>query len=158
MKVYELVKIRHHPQPDGPGCQYGDVVLFLRADHKFSDKELKYFLPVPMDINVPCGDKYDKEMRGKCGECKDNDPALCDVQKYCRGEWTEGSVFEAPTLTHKFQFKVDLGAVCGEAVLTKAEKEEQTAEDKTSITTWAAETSTKESALVDKISLIKEKV
>ena len=124
MKVYAFVKIKHHPQePDGQGAHYGDIVSFHRVETKRSQEELKFFLPVLVDINIPCGDKYDREMNGKCGGCKFNDPEECDVQKYARGKWSEGSLFEPPKLIKRARYKIDLSEVIDAEKIALAEKE-----------------------------------
>jgi len=152
MKVYAFVKIRHHPQePDGPGVHYGDIVSFHRVESKRSEEELKFFLPVLVDINIPCGDKYDREMRGKCGKCKWNDPKVCDVQKYCRGEWSEGTLFEPPTLTKKRRYRLDLKSILPSDKLSLAEKEEKTEKDRLAILDYVSKNEISPSLIVDKV-------
>lgn len=159
MKLCALVKIRQHPQPDGLGAQYGDVICFERSDRKFSDDEMKYFIAVPIDVNVPCGDNYKKVVNGQyvkewnCSKCKNNDPELCEVQKYCRGEWTEGDIFTPPRLAKKFRYKISLDTVIEKSILDTAKTSEKIEEDKTALEAWAADTLLEKSVVEDKVIL-----
>lgn len=159
MKLCALVKIKPHPDPDGPGAQYGDVVTIERADRKFSDKELKYFLPVPVDLNPPCGDNYMKVDGGKyvpewdCANCKDNDPALCDVQKFIRGEWSDGDVLNPPELIRKRRYKISLDSVVEKSVLDTAKVSEKQETNRLTIETWVSDTSMEKTVIEDKATL-----
>jgi hypothetical protein len=124
MKVYAFVKIRVHPDADGPGTTYGDIICFERMDRSLSKTELIHFLPVPMDIKIPCGDDYMKSH--SCPQCKNNDIALCDVQKYCRAEFSDGGVLEEPQLLKKRRFKIDIDKEISKPILDIAKKRDKT--------------------------------
>ena len=80
MKVFAFSKIPDHPSKNiNEGTRKGDIASFHRLDHKFSKMELQFFLPVVVDITIPCGDNYDKV---RCYNCKYNNVESCDVQKY----------------------------------------------------------------------------
>lgn len=151
MKVYALIKIREHPQPDGAGAQQFDLVTFERADRDFSEKEWQYFIPIPVDINIPCGDQFMKEMIGKCGECQYNDPALCDVQKYCRGEWSEGGVEQEPTLIHKRRYKIPVNATLSQNMLKLALNQKKNAAQKGNWMDWASAVQPLNTNITDKV-------
>lgn len=157
MKVYALCKIKVHPLGDeGGGATRGDVIQFLRADHKFSDSEIKHFVPILVDITIPCGDDFMRVENGKyvnwnCGKCKDNDPEVCEVQKYVRALWDEGTVFEAPKVLRKFRFKLDIDSILPEATLTVVDKEEKTTEEKASILDYAAKNEISKASVEDKL-------
>lgn len=155
MKVYAFVKIQHHPQePDGQGSHYGDVVSFHRIDREFSKDELKYFLPVPMDLKVPCGDEFMKpgSKTYGCKDCKDNDPELCEVAKYERGEWSEGTVFDPPQVVKSRRYTVDLKAIVPSETLAMAENKTKDA------LTEAAIMDTMGKITTQTVSVIKDKV
>lgn len=145
MKVYAFVKIR--------GSNYGSVISMHRTDSVRSAEELEFFLPVPFDITIPCGSQYDREMRGKCGTCENNGIALCDVQKYCRALWGEGSLFDPPTLDYKARYMIDVESSIPEAILQKAVIKNKTAQDRADIMAWAESNCLNTNILIDKVTL-----
>lgn len=130
MKVLAFIKIRKHPQPDSGGAQAGDIISFHPVDEPRSEEELKFYLPILVDINIPCGEKYDKGL--KCVNCEFNDPDLCDNIKYTRGIWGEGSLLTPPKPITKRKYKIDrtkfISGATDETVLKwdKTEVERQT--------------------------------
>ena len=149
MKVYAFVKIRRHPDPLGAGAQYGDVISFHRIETKRSEEELKFFLPVLVDINIPCGDKYDRG--NNCAICKECEPELCDVIKYCRSEWTAGDILNQPKILKKRRYKMDIDSLIPTEFLAVVEKEDKTTEDQALIITTAITTEISASKILDKV-------
>jgi len=127
MKVFAFVKIPKHPQPDGPGGQKGDLVFFwpIVPKDKLGKKTLNVFLPVVVDITIPCSAKFG--INPPCRKCKDNDPAVCDYIKYQRPLWSTGSILDPPTMLKKFRYSIDRDKFidgASEAVVIKTEKTE----------------------------------
>lgn len=152
MKVYAFIKIVHHPQePDGPGVHYGDIVSFHRMETKRSAKELKYFLPVQVDINIPCGEKYDREMKGKCGECRFNDPTLCDVQKFARASWSAGDIINPPEVVHRCRYSMPIKTLIPSDKLQLAEKSDKTETDRQTIMDYVSKNTISITAITDKV-------
>lgn len=111
IELYAFCKIAEHPNPSGGGADKGDISSFHRADYVFSDEEVNMFLPVLMDLNVPCGDKYDLP-DNKCGPlCPWYDPDVCDVIKYSRAEWDAGDIEKGipPKAIKTRRYKIDRG-------------------------------------------------
>jgi len=151
-----MIKVKHHPDPDGMGAQFGDVVSFSRPDHVFSEKELKYFIPIPVDINVPCGDNYMKVVDGgypdwNCSTCPDNDPDVCDVQKFVRGEWSEGDVENPPMLLKKRRYRIPIDVVLNSTMLALATKDDKNIADRTVIVNFIGTTNLPKTVVVDKV-------
>jgi len=122
MKVLALVKIRYNSKSDG--TTYGDLIALGRTDYIRSTSELESFVPVLLDLNIPCGDKF---MKGhNCVTCEYNDPIDCDSVKYQRGLWTEGDIENPPTLIKKRRYIIDITKLLSEETLVLIAKHDKT--------------------------------
>jgi len=147
MKVFAFVKIRTNKAPQG--ATRGCVISFHRTESPRSEEELKFFLPVLVDINIPCGDKYDRG--NKCGSCKYNDPQECDVQKYGRAIWTSGDILNPPRVAKKRRYKIDIDSFLSPDSLAVIDKLEKTKEERDMIISNALKNEVFESLILDKV-------
>ena len=135
MLVYAWIKIEDHPQPEGGGTQKGDIVLFTRTDRRaYGRKTLEFFLPVVVDITVPCGDDFDnyntekKAFTRLCARCEWANQDDCDVIKYTKAVWGAGDIDNAPRPIKNRKYNIDRTkfiSELSEAVVVKLDKTEQ---------------------------------
>jgi len=129
MQVYALSKIHEHPDTKGSGAQKGDISTFKPLNYEFSKEELRFFLPVVVDLIIPCRNAFMNPKHKdfvKCGSCPNYDNDLCDNAKYCRAVWSAGNVLNPPKIIRKRKYNINrdiLGLTAGqEALIVKADK------------------------------------
>jgi len=122
MLVFAFTKIPDHPSKDpNRGARKGDISSFHPLDYEFSKEELKFFLPVVVELKIPC-DEYGKQ---PCRKCQHNNPESCDAIKYIKGLWSTGTVFQEPKLLMKRKYNIDRSkflSADSELLITKENK------------------------------------
>jgi len=150
MLVKVMMKTREHPQPDSQGAQRGDVCLIWPMNKAHGKAELNGFSPVVMDLNIPCGEETFWNQPPPCGTCKHNNQEDCDKNKYERGVWTEGSLFEEPRLIKKCQFRIDIDALVSAETKTLLANDEKTEEEKALVVANAIAHPVSKTIIIDK--------
>jgi hypothetical protein len=156
MRVYALVRINTVADDDS-GTKFGDIIAVHRTD-RLNNKQIEkhpfhVFVYIPLDINIPCGNEFEIERWGKCGECPNNDPGECDVQKYVRALWSEGDVNNPPRVLSKSRYRIGIGSALSAASLTVVTKENKTATDVQNIIILASSLPTMNAYIEDKAEL-----
>ena len=103
MLVFAYIKVPENVNE--LGAQSGDIIGFEQLDYPWSDEEIKRYLPIVFDINIPCGTDFHKNI--KCVNCPYNDEELCDNIKYTRGVWGPGDIDNPPQLLLKRKYTLD---------------------------------------------------
>ncbi len=98
-------------------------VLPVWSAIKYGKKTLDSFIPVVMELKIPCNDS--KSDLFLCGPCQWNDWELCDRIKYLRNEWTPGDV-DNPPKAFRGRYQIDYSAFISESSLAEYGKEEKT--------------------------------
>lgn len=135
MKVFLLTRIKLHPDRANPNApQVGDIVELCRADRTHWGNEAKIFLPVLVDINIPCGDNFKQVDKGwYCGKCEYNHPDKCDCQKLIQ---PQESIFGDGKILKKRRYKVNIVAPSYiQTIIDKYDKKSKTEE--ATLLAWA---------------------
>jgi len=120
------------------GVNKGDVQSIHPLNGPHGKLMLRSHYPLVMDLNIPCGEKYNN-FETNCPRCKFNDPDQCDVQKYEKGSWLPGDLFNPPKLDQKRKYKIDFDKVLSLQEKLDAEKTEYLEVDKLAIYDHALE-------------------
>ncbi len=111
MKVYVYTRVIPNnltPSDDG----VGDAVYIYPIDVPQAKLDIQDFLPIVMDLKIPCGDNFRKRVADQsnatqCQKCEFRDEDLCDNIKYTVGVWGEGTLRTPPKLINKRRYKID---------------------------------------------------
>ena len=135
MKVYAWIKIAEHPQPGGPGAQKGDIVYFYPIGVPQGKETLNHYVPVVVDLKVPCGENF--IFTARCNRCKFSTPDLCDIRKYRSGVWSQGTLEKPPTLLKKRRYQIDRSMFISGDTETTVLKKDKTEQEKALLLTQA---------------------
>lgn len=128
MLVYIFIKIHEHPQPDSLGSQKNDIIYIYPIVEDIGKDTLNHFLPLRIDLNIPCGQKFQK-LINHCPTCQYNDPDECEVVKYTKGLWSPGDIENPPKLIKKARHYINRLSFTNQTIenllLNKNKTEEQ---------------------------------
>lgn len=134
MKVYVYIKIQEHPNPKSGGTTKGDIIYIYPIVEDQGRLTLNNTLPVVMDLNIPCGDDFNRIIYEpnnpdllNCNRCPYSDPDMCDKVKYTVGIWSAGDVENPPKLTAKRCWSIDRNqfvSPISEVLITNPDKTE----------------------------------
>jgi hypothetical protein len=111
MKALALVKYKTHSKPDTGGSTRNDIVTIVPTTIIVGSKDLDAFVPFIIDITIPCGEMFNYINNIKqynCIRCKNNNPKLCDVQKYQQGIWGGADLLTKPKLIKKCAYTIEI--------------------------------------------------
>lgn len=119
MKVFAFLKINgSDANPEG------DIISFHRLSNDINTMgrdALNYFVPVVVDINVPCDSDFGMP-HNKCVRCEWSTPDDCDVVKYTRGAWSTGDLDNPPRVIRKCKHRIDFQALLSKKTIENLRK------------------------------------
>jgi len=142
MKVYAYINIADKLK--------GDIIYIYPMVEDQGKLTLNKFIPVVIDLNIPCGDAFNK-LEYNCVRCKDNDWETCDKIKYERAVWSAGDILNPPKVIKRRRYMIDRTEfISGESelLITKADKTEQ---EKLTIITNAKNNEQLKTVIIEKV-------
>jgi hypothetical protein len=132
MKVYAFTKIKANPRKEGTTT--GDIIYIYPIDVPQARLDINDFMPVLIDLNVPCGENYrlialNDAKAVPCVECQYNDIDLCDVRKYTQAVWSDGDLKTPPQVIKARRYNIDrtqfISGAESDALVTNDDKTDQ---------------------------------